>query len=98
VKIQNSEEWDLTDGKEQETDHWYKFFFYDKERNQILFTWTRPSGPNTTTFAFVAINNGLDLGHWKDINDDFGFFENRKIKRSFEETILKRVKENLSRR
>jgi hypothetical protein len=95
VTIQNSGQWELNDGKEKETDYWYKFYFFDKEKNQILFTWTRPSGPNTTTFAFVSINNGLDLGHWNDINDDFGFFENRKIIKGFEDTILKRVKDNL---
>lgn len=95
VTIQNSGQWDLNDGKEKDADYWYKFYFYDKAKNQILFTWTRPSGPNTTTFAFVSINNGLDIGHWEDINDDFGFFENKKIKKDFEETILKRVKDNL---
>ncbi len=31
----------------------FKFYFYDKKKNQILFTWTRPSGLNTTIFAFV---------------------------------------------
>ena len=95
VRIQNTGQLDLNDGKEKETDHWYKFYFYDKTKNQILFTWTRPSGRNTTTFAFVSINNGLDLGNWKEVNDDFGFFENREIKKDFEETILQRVKENL---
>ena len=95
VTIQGSGQWDLNDGKVKETDYRYKFYFYDKEKNEILFTWTRPSGPNTTTFAFVSINKGLDLGHWNDINDDFGFFENRKIKKHFEETILKQIKENL---
>jgi hypothetical protein len=95
VTIQGSGQWDLNDGKEKDTDYWYKFYFYDKGKNEILFTWTRPSGPNTTTFAFVSINNGLDLGHWNEINDDFGFFKNRKVKKSFEETILKRIKENL---
>jgi hypothetical protein len=95
VTIQNSGQWDLSDGKEKETDYWYKFYFYDKVKNQILFTWTRPSGPNTTTFAFVSVNNGLNLGNWADINNDFGFLENRKIKKSFEEKILKRVKDNL---
>ncbi|TXI70047.1 MAG: hypothetical protein E6Q41_01825, partial [Cyclobacteriaceae bacterium] len=52
VTIQNSGQLDLDDGKEKETDYWYKFYFFDKRKNQILFTWTRPSGPNTTTFAF----------------------------------------------
>ena len=95
VTIEGSGQWDLNDGKEKATDYWYKFYFYEKEANQILFTWTRPSGPNTTTFAFVAINNGLDLGHWNYVNEDFGFLENRKIKKNFEETLLRRIKENL---
>lgn len=96
VTIQNSGQWNLDDGKENETDYWYKFYFYDKKKNQILFTLTRPTGPNTTTFAFVSVNNGLDIGHWNDINDDFGFLENGKILKNFEETILKRIKNNLS--
>ncbi len=96
VTIQNTGQWDLNDGKERETDYWYKFYFYNKAKNQILYTWTRPSGLNTTTFAFVSLNNGLDIGYWEDINEDLGFFENRKIKKNFEETILKRIKDNLS--
>jgi len=95
VTIQNSGQHDLNDGKEKESDFWYKFYFYDKGKNHILFTWTRPSGRNTTTLAFVSINEGLDLGHWKDVNDDYGFFENRKILKDFEETILERIKKNL---
>jgi hypothetical protein len=95
VTIQNNGRLDLNDGKERETDHWYKFYFYDKQKTQVLFTWTRPSGRNTTTFAFVSVNEGLDLGYWKDVNEDFGFFENRKIIKRFEETILKRVKVDL---
>ncbi|MEO7992088.1 MAG: hypothetical protein ABI663_21225 [Chryseolinea sp.] len=95
VTIQNDGQWDLSDGKEKTSDHWHKFYFYDKEKNRILFTWTRPSGLNTTTFAFVSINYGLDLGNWKDVNDDFGSSENREIKKNFEETILQRVKRNL---
>lgn len=95
VTIQGSGSHYLNDGKRGETDFWHHFYFYNKKKNQILATWTRPSGANTTTFAFVSINNGLDLGHWKVVNDDFGFFENRKIKKDFEATILKRIKEKL---
>ena len=96
VTIQGGGQWDLNDGKEKETDYWYKFYFYDKKKNEIMFTWTRPAGKNSTTFAFVSINKGLELGHSQDINNDFGFFENRKIKKHFEETILKKIKENLN--
>lgn len=96
VTINGNGLFDLLDGKKIDTDYWYKFYFYDKKKNQIIYTWTRPSGKNTTTFAFVSINNGLELGNWKMINEDFGYYENKKIKQSFEETILKRVKEKLN--
>jgi hypothetical protein len=96
VTIVNTGPFDVPDGRQEEIDNWYAFYFYDKDENRILFTWTRPSGKNTTIFALVSINEGLDLGHWKDVNKDFGFFENRRIKRNFEETILKRLKENLA--
>ena len=95
VTIQNSEQYELDDGKQKESDHIYKFYFYDKKSNKILFTWTRPSGRKTTTFAFVSINDGLDLGHWKDVNDDFGSLENGEILKDFEVTILERIKRNL---
>jgi hypothetical protein len=95
VTIQNSGQYDLEDGQQKESDHIYKFYFYDKKSDKILFTWTRPSGRTTTTFAFVSINDRLDLGHWKDVNDDFGFFENREILNDFEGTILERIKTNL---
>jgi hypothetical protein len=96
VTIQNSGQLDLKDGKEKETDYWYKFYFYDKEKNQILFTWTRRSGQSSTTFAFVSVNSGLNLGNWKEVNDDLGRSENKEVIRDFEETILKRVKELLN--
>ena len=95
VTIQGSGQWDLNDGKEKETDHWYKFYFYDKEKDQILFTRTRRSGRTSTTFAFVSVNSGLNPGNWKEVNDDLGRSENEEVIRDFEETILKRVKEIL---
>ena len=95
VTIQGGGQFDLNDGKEKEADHWYKFYFYNKEKNEIILTWTRSTGENTTNFAFVSINKGLDLGHWKYINDDIGIIENRKIKKHFEETNLNKIKENL---
>ena len=29
---------------------------------------------------------------WKDLNNDFGYFENRKIKKALEEEILANIK------
>jgi hypothetical protein len=52
----------------------------------------------TTTFAFVAINHGLELGNWKDINKDFTKKEDSIQKIKFERFILNPVKANVSRR
>ena len=86
----------LDDGKTNSTDHWYNIYFYYKDENKIVFTWTRPSEKNRTTFAFVSLNDGLTLGNWKDVNDDFGFSENRMAKRTFEERILKPLEKQLT--
>lgn len=80
----------------KDNSYWYFIYFYYPKENQIVFTWTKPKGIDKTSFAFVSLNYGLDLGHWKDINDDFNFFENRKIKRTFEERILNRIEANIA--
>jgi hypothetical protein len=93
--LRDSARWNLNDGKEKTFDH-YQCYFYDKANDRILFTWIKSSTPNQTTFAFVSVNEGLDAKNWKDVNDDFTFFENRKIVNSFEETILAKVKSKLT--
>ncbi len=95
VTINNQGGWDLTDGQSKESDHWYRVYFYYKTENKIIFTWTRPAGKHKTTFAFVSINDGLNLGNWKDINKDFSRSENNDEKKKFEERILNKVKEKL---
>jgi hypothetical protein len=76
----------------KENSHWYLNYFYDDEENQILLTWTRPAENNKTDLALVSINQGLDLGNWKDVNKDFGDSENEKIKTKFERLILLPIK------
>lgn len=95
VTINNQGSWDLIDEPTEDPAHWYKFYFYYKSENRIIFTWTRPAGKNKTTFAFVSINDGLNLGSWKDINKDFSRSENKEEKKKFEERILNKVKEKL---
>ena len=75
---------------------WYKVYFYFQDENKIVYTWTRPSGKNKTTFALVGLNDGLTLGHWKDINDDFDFSENRRLRNIFEERIVKEIRKRLA--
>jgi hypothetical protein len=87
---------DIQDGRKDSTDHWYHTYFYYKDKNEIIYCWTRPSNKMSTDFAFVGINAGLALGHWKDINHDFGFFENRNIKKEFETRIFQELKKQLN--
>lgn len=81
--------------EDKKKDYWFFIYFYYQDKNQILCTWLRSDGKTKTTFAFVSVNEGLDLGNWKDVNNDFGFFENRRIKKEFEEKILDKIKENI---
>lgn len=95
VTINNEGSWDLPDGQSKEPSHWYGVYFYYKNENKIIFTWTRPAEKGKTTFAFVSINNGLNLGNWKRINKDFSRSENEEEKKKFEERILKKIMEKL---
>jgi hypothetical protein len=95
VTINNQGAWDLIDEPTENPSHWYKFYFYYKSENKIIFTWTSTAEKNKTIFAFVSVNDGLNLGNWKDINKDFSFSENKKEKEKFEERILNKIKEKL---
>ena len=71
----------MNDGRKEQESLWYRVYFYYPLEHQIVFTWTRPSGENKTTFAFVSISQGL--GNWKEINKDFGNSEKRQTKEDF---------------
>lgn len=96
VTIQNQGSWDLADEPIKDPSYWYKFYFYYKNENQILFTWTSSLSKDKTTLAFVSINNGLDIGNWKNINKDFSVADNKKQKKIFEERILNKIKDELN--
>ena len=87
----------LIDGRRDSSDKWYHFYFYSEEENIIIKTWVRGvvGNANETVFAFVAINEGLELGNWKNINRDFNSSENRRLKNLFEKIILSKVKEKI---
>jgi hypothetical protein len=70
------------------TDYWHHIYF--NFHNRMLLTWTRPNGENSTTFAFVRMQD--ENSEWKDLNNDFGYFDNRKIKEALEEEILAKMK------
>lgn len=81
----------LVDGRSPDnTDHWYHVWFFYKEENKIVYTWIRGN-----KFALISINEGSELGNWKNINKDFTRSGNNQEKRKFEERILNRIKESL---
>jgi hypothetical protein len=82
----------LKDGRRGVDDYWYHFYFYYKSDNKILNTWVRQFDNGNTTFAFVAVNKGLNLGNWERINKDFSSKENKLEKAKFEQQILIRIK------
>lgn len=94
VTIDGTKSWELIDEQSKSPGYWYLVYFYYPEDNQIVFTWTRPRGKGKTTFAFVSINEGLTLGNWKDINKDYHYTENAKVKKKFEDRILNQIKRN----
>lgn len=93
VSINNKGSWDLLD--EVKGDYWYGFYFYYRNENQIVFTVIRSYGKNKTELSFVSINNGLNIGNWKSINNDFDYFVNKNEKEKFEHNILKGIKKEL---
>lgn len=92
VTVDNQRFWDLIDEPTEDPAYWHKFYFYYKDENKIIFTWTRPTEENKTILAFVSINDGLNLGYWKDINKDFSRSENKEEKKKFEERVLNKIK------
>lgn len=94
--IKNKGSFDLIDEQLKESSYWYSFYFYYKNENKILLTLVRSISQDKSLIAFVSINAGLDLGHWKDINKDFSSSEDKQEKKIFEERILDRIKEKLN--
>ncbi|KLT70511.1 hypothetical protein [Flavobacterium sp. ABG] len=95
VSIENQGSWDLKDESKSETSNWYRFYFYYKKENKVIYTLISSTGENSTEFSFISINNGLNIGNWKDINNDLDFFENKKEKKLFEDRILIGIKKEL---
>ena len=96
VRIPNGQEFYMEEGRQDSSDHWYSIYFYYPDKNQIVKTWTRPKTKNSTSFAFVGLNDGLTLGNWKDVNESFFWWKNTPMKDEFEKKILdgiiKRIK------
>lgn len=97
-KVPTIEQFQLTDGRKDPSDHWFDIYFYDNENDQIIKTWTRPTSKTTTSFGFVAVNHGLTLGNWETVNNSFWWWKNKPLKTRFETIILKGIKSKTSAR
>lgn len=96
VTINGQGAWQLPDERTKDPSFWFKFYFYYEKEDQILYTWIRPVNNHKTTFAFVSINQGLNIGNWKDINHDYSNSVNKEHKERFEARILTEVKKILN--
>jgi hypothetical protein len=72
--------------------------------NEDVYTWTRSNADSvSTTFAFVAIATHVDSStpekdvkmDRREINNDFGYFENRKQINKFENKIVKLIEQKI---
>jgi len=85
--------------------YWYDFLFYYSDTRQDVQTWTRSEiDSSSTTFAFVAVAPHIDattpleemkMGR-REINHDFGYWENRKEIKKFENTIVKLIEQKIN--
>jgi hypothetical protein len=58
-------------------------------------THLQPKATGITSIAVVSINEGLQIGNWKDINKDFNQSRNKKELKYFELHILKKIRNYL---
>lgn len=70
VSVRNEGEFELID--KESKNHWFLIYFYNPDQNVILNICIRGNSTNTK-LAFVALNKGLDIGNWKDVNKDFSY-------------------------
>jgi hypothetical protein len=93
VSISSNNSFILEDSR-SENGLWFLAYLYDSTENRILNIAIR-GNKTSTTLEFASINNGLKIGHWKDINRDFSYDENQKLKKRFEESYLNQIKKSL---
>jgi hypothetical protein len=81
----------LIDGKKDSSDYWYNIYFFNKNTKDIYFTWVREQSNEISDVGFVSVNEGLKLGDWKTINNDYDDVKNENKKREFQDLILSKL-------
>ena len=80
---------ELLDGKNS---HWYYFYFYFKNTDQIIEFWIRKGDqPNETKIGLFSVSKGLK-GITCLVNKDLSKEENEKLKEIFKENIINKIK------
>ncbi|MCU7615339.1 hypothetical protein N0B16_12905 [Chryseobacterium sp. GMJ5] len=81
-------ETELIDGKDS---HWYFFYFYFKDTNDIVEFWTREGyQPNKTKVGLFRVSNGLE-GASHFVNKDLSEEENEQLKKEFKKNIIDKI-------
>lgn len=82
-------ETELLDGKDS---HWYYFYFYFKDTNEIIEFWTRKgSESNETKIGLFSVSKGLK-GTTRLVNRDLTYEEDERLKNIFKEKIISKIK------
>ncbi|TAE19329.1 MAG: hypothetical protein EAZ47_09460 [Bacteroidetes bacterium] len=88
VTIGGGKPFELKDEQTSNPSHWFVAYFYFAADNEIAYTYTRPQNSDVTSFAFVSVNKGLNLGTWQDLNFDLSKKETEVELIKFEQQIL----------
>ncbi|PIF45467.1 hypothetical protein CLU96_2472 [Chryseobacterium sp. 52] len=80
---------ELLDGRDS---HWYYFYFYFKNTNEIVEFWTREGDqPNETKIGLFRVSKGLEgVAHL--VNKDLSKEKNEQLKELFKENIISKIK------
>ena len=83
----------LVDGLD-ENGNFYNCWIYYREQNKIVFfvVVNDPENKYKSSIWLVSVNDGITLGRWHTVNDDFNRRDNKKAKTDFEDEFLKKLK------
>lgn len=89
VTINQQGQHDLLDERTENGN--FSCYFFDRQKNRIYKT-SIYDDKLKSKIRFTAINEGLNIGNWKDINKDFSYSESEIIKKEFEENFLNPIR------
>jgi hypothetical protein len=84
---------DLTDSSDSTAGYYHAYIYYPLENETIHFVaFNNPDYSKQSSIYLDAVNEGQSLGHWKEVNRDYGRNENLRVKKIFRETLLDKLK------